>query len=959
MSGRKSKAVAARYAGHLLRWSAPRAASLSIAALCATPGVLAAQSTIILQGHVTAGGGVPMEGARITVTNRETGEVRSSGTRTGGNYVMVGLQPGSYTVRAQKLGFAPAERTVQLLVGQRASLDFALQESAVELSGVKVTAESQSTFEVQRTDVSTAVVTSEIKNLPLNTRNTLNLSAIVPGIKTYAPTAGRAIPAAGALPDLRFWNFYLDGVEWKSMFNGNLVGIPQTGSPIPQEALREFRVYLNPYDAEFTRGGSYIMSAVTQRGTNEQEGSVFGYFQNNSLRAYDEFQRRNLRNPALNFKRVDYSRFQFGFNNRGPIVRDKLFYAVSYEQNRIDDAITVTPSNPGVFTQYAGDRPAPTQNHNGVFRLTGVLNEKHTLDAIYAGRYYDSETNFGGRVSREGGIAAKYWVHSAQLRDSWTPTSSSVNQFSLHMLIWDHNESPLVPGPTKSYPSIVIGTNGFPLLLKEKHFRATDRFTWTAPGGNHVLEAGADVEKVNTSSFLPSNKDGFFEYLTDASALPYRGTIAVGINDRNGTSDALATSNGWVTGGYIQDRWQATKTLNLNFGLRYDAEFNTLVNDFITPWASDATLQAVIDPKFLNGKRKNDLNNLAPRFSFSWDVTGEQKTFLRGGYGLMYGRVPSTYPFGEKQASTWRSYTFDFRTPQGGTPTDDPEVLRQRVIAGGASATPNLSLVSREIHTPVTNMASIGIGHKLRNDLAVNLDYVDQRSRNLYVNMAANPLIPGTGRKLTSKYGNITLWDDFGKAQFQALTAGMTLDRTVKEEQPLRASLAYTLGFYKSTFENFGAWSDRSLFTMQPSSGDERHRFVLSGMTPLPFGFEFSGVAVVASPSRFVALKGNDANSSGLTNDDFYDPNQRAIRPDGGWSVWYRTVDLRLAKLIPAPRGNATLSIEVFNLFNTVNWSGYGTNQYNTAGTTPLATFRQPTGTYAPRQLQAGLRYDF
>ena len=254
MPARKSFAVAARVAGHLLRLSAPRTALLSVAALSAVPSVLSAQSTIILQGRVTAGN-VPLEGARVTVTNTETGEVRSGGSRTGGNYVMVGLQPGSYTVRAQKLGFAPAERNIRLLVGQRASLDFALQESAVELSGVKVTAESQSTFEVQRTDVSTAVVTSEIKNLPLNTRNTLNLSAIVPGIKTYAPTAGRAIPAAGALPDLRFWNFYLDGVEWKSMFNGNLVGIPQTGSPIPQEALREFRVYLNPYDAEFTRGG--------------------------------------------------------------------------------------------------------------------------------------------------------------------------------------------------------------------------------------------------------------------------------------------------------------------------------------------------------------------------------------------------------------------------------------------------------------------------------------------------------------------------------------------------------------------------------------------------------------------------------------------------------------------------------------------------------------------------------
>lgn len=918
-----------------------------------------AQATIIVQGRVTGTADEPISEARVTATDQETGQVRVSGTSASGSYVLVGLQPGQYVVRVQKLGFRPAERQIELLVGQRASLDFTLQDAAVELTGVQITGRQESTFEVQRTDVSTAVVNSEIENLPLNTRNTLNLAAIVPGIKTFAPTSGRAIPAAGALPDLRFWNFYLDGVEWKSMFNGNLVGIPQTGSPIPQEALREFRVYLNPYDAEFTRGGSYIMSAVTQRGTNTTEGSAFLYFQNNSLRALDEFQRRNSRNPALNFKRVDYSRMQFGLNHRGPIVKDKLFYAVSYEQNKIDDAITVTPTNPGTqFERFRGDQPAPTQNHNGVLRLTMPMGEKHTWDAIYAGRYYDSETNFGGRSSRDAGIAANYWVHSAQLRNTYTPTGSTVNQFSLHVLTWNHDESPLVPGPQRNYPSIITGTASFPLLLKEKHFRINDKFTWTLPGGNHIVEAGGMAEHVRTSSFLPSNKDGFFEYATDTSSVPFRGTIAVGINDRQGTSDALATSNGWLTGLYLQDRWQVTDALNVNLGVRYDAEFNTLVNDFITPWATDTTLRRVLDPKFLQGKRKNDLDNIAPRFSFSWDVTGEQRTFLRGGWGIMYGRVPSTYPFGEKQASTWRSYTSTFTAAPGNTPTNDPAVLRQRVIAGGASATPNLSLVSREIHTPKTNMSSIGIGHQLRDDLAINLDYVDQRSDELYVNTAANPLVAGN-RRLTNRYGNITLWDSFGKATFQALTAGITFDRTVNDDQPLRASVAYTLGFYKSTFENFGAWVDRSYFTMQPSSGDERHRVVLSGMTPLPFGFELSGVGIVASPSRFVATRGADVNASGIFNDDFVDPNQRAIRPDGGWDVWYRTLDLRLAKLLPVPGGNASLSIEVFNVFNTVNWSGYGGAQTNTTGTVRLSNYGIGTGVYQPRQLQAGIRYKF
>ena len=232
--------------------------------------------------------GKPLPDAQIGVTDRETNQTRGTRTSSNGDYAIVGLQPGTYEVRVVRIGFAPARQEVRLLVGQRATLYFAMQEAAAALTGVVVTAEPKATFEAQRTDISQPVVQSEIQNLPLNTRNTLNLAAIVPGIKTYAPTAGRSLPSAGSLADLRFYNFDLDGVEWKSMFNGNLVGIPQTGSPIPQEALREFRVHLNPYDAELTRGGSYIISAVTQRGTNDMKGSAFLYFQNNDMRALDD-----------------------------------------------------------------------------------------------------------------------------------------------------------------------------------------------------------------------------------------------------------------------------------------------------------------------------------------------------------------------------------------------------------------------------------------------------------------------------------------------------------------------------------------------------------------------------------------------------------------------------------------------------------------------------------------------
>ena len=920
----------------------------------------AAQTTVTVTGRVTSGGR-PVSDAQIGVTDKETNQVRGTRTGANGDYAVVGLQPGNYTVKVQRIGFSPASQDIRLLVGQRATLDFALTEAAAALTGVTVSAEPRATFEAQRTDISAPVVTAEIQNLPLNTRNTLNLAAIVPGIKTYAPTAGRSLPSAGSLADLRFYNFYLDGVEWKSMFNGNLVGIPQTGSPIPQEALREFRVYLNPYDAELTRGGSYIISGVTQRGTNEMKGSAFLYFQNNDLRALDEFQRRSRTAAPTTYKRADYDRQQFGFNLRGPIVKDKLFFAGSYELGNTNDAIAVVPGrpafNPGKWDSYAGDFSAPTKNHTGVLRLTSPWSNKHTGDMIYAGRYYDSETFFGALESHDAGLTAKYSIHSIQLRDTYAPTGSLVNQASVHLLAWNHDEKPLVPGARRLYPGIATGRNTFPLVLRERHLRFIDKLTYTVPGGKHVLGGGVELTHVNTSSFLPSNRDGFFEYLTDTSSNPFRATIGVGFFNPNSDQDAKAEATGWVAGGYVQDEWRATEDLTFTLGLRYDAEINTLANDFKDPWASDAALKASL-PGFINeGNRKNDLNNIAPRIAFSWDMTGKDKTFLRGGWGIMNGRFPSTFAFSEVQAAGWRSYTI--QNPGAAT----AEQLRQQVINGGIVLRPNITLVATDIKQPYTVQTSVGLGQVIGEDLVVNLDFVDQQGRDLYVNYNANPLLPASGgqaarRKINPNFGNVTVWDDFGKASFRAFTAGLTWERSANPLKPKRANVAYTLGFYKSQFEGAGGgYADPSQFTMQNTSGDERHRIVLSGIYPLPLGFQFSGIGIVASSHPFAVTDGRDVNLSGLTTDDW--PNgQRTQETDGGWDDMYKTIDFRLARNFTIGGTRAQLSAEVFNLFNWTNWAGYDGTLNDQAGNR-RANFGLPNGALAPRQAQVGIRYDF
>ncbi|MDB4888560.1 MAG: putative oar protein [Gemmatimonadetes bacterium] len=922
--------------------------ALGLAALAGKPAL--AQNTITLEGSVK-GEGAPIADARVTVVNVATQETARALTKRNGDFRVIGLFSGQYLVTVRAIGFRPASDTVQLVIGQRARLEYDLPKGVSELAETMVTAERVKQVEVQRLSVSAPVMKEEIENLPLNSRGVMNLAGIAPGIKTYAPQSGRTLPSGGAAPDLRFFNVYMDGVEMKSLYNGNIVGLGQTGSPLPQEALEQFRVYVNPYDAEFTRAGSYVISAESRRGTNETQGSAFGFLQNKNLIARNAFQ-------AV---KPNFGRQQYGFNLRGPIQKDKLFYAVSYELASTDFYLDVIPTS-GPWTQFKGAFLAPNKNHTLFSRLTLVQSPTVTYDFMGSARFLKGEGNFGARVSKDGGITQDYKIYTGQLRQRYlAPSGNFVNEASLQLVNWNHNEAPLVPGPQKTYPGIVFGTSGFPLILKETHLRVVDRATWNIDnmGGSHVLKAGIELANIAASQTFPTNKDGSFTFLTDTSTLPTTASIAVGFTDPNGLSDADASATGRTTGIYINDEWRMQPNFTLSLGVRHDAEFNTMNNDYAVPWAKDPVLQGIPELKdyLNNGDRKNQLGNISPRVSFSWDPTKQNKTFVRGGFGIIYDRVTSFIGFQERRNSTWRTYNF---TNPG---TTDPAVLRARVIAG-QSGSPAPILIKHDMKTPHSRQMSLGIGHQLTSELGLNIDYVRQHMDNLYVQRNPNYLdktVTPNRRRLTANYGDIILWDDIGKSDYSAFLMQGTWQRN-----RMRVNLAYTLGWYQGDFDLAGLpnFAYPFLFNRQASSGDERHRLVLSQIAPLPFGFTLSSIGTFASPRPFGTIDGRDINLDNITGDDYpggtlTTSGIRTTRPSNTWENWYRTVDMRIAKSLYT-RGATKVSVsgEVFNLFNWNNTLSFGGTQFNSAGV-PVTSFGQPTGAFAARQAQVGMRLDW
>lgn len=758
--------------------------------------------------------------------------------------------------------------------------------------------------------------------------------------------------------DERGLNLYVDGVEMKNFNSTNVMGSPQTGSALPSDALEELRVFLNPYDAEYARGAAYVLSAVSRRGTNENHGSAFALFQSKDLISVTDFQRQ-----IPNFAKPDFKRLQAGFNLRGPVVRDKLFYAASYELSDTDTYIAVIPGkpagDPSFWNEYAGVFKAPNQNHIGLLRLTYAADSANTLEAIWSTRYMTGESMFGGTQSRESAISQEYAVNTVNLRHRWLPAPRIANELSLQFVSWSHEHNPLVVGPELRYPTLRIGRADGDSEIREKQFRALERVTYsigTGPG-SHLLKAGIELSRVFLQQYVPNLGAGLFRFNSE-TAEPFEGSISVGLFHPDSYRDADTRQAGWVASGYVNDEWQMLPRLVVNAGFRYDAEISTLNNDFVVPWLDDPELAArpELDGLLNRGHRKDDLNNISPRFAFSWDLTGNRRAFVRGGFGIMFDRLPGFVPMNERRAARWRLYSF----PNPGT--TDPDELRRRVIAGaGRAVPPAITLLPQKIEAPENRQWSLGFGAHLSRSMVVNVDYIHQDVRHLFASVNLNWLDVSrkpARRVLSSNYGNIVAWGDFARAEYRALLTSISY----APRASVNLNISHTLASAKADWDvdnsQAPSLAANDFYVMQRTSGDERHRFVLSGTIGLPLALRLSTITKIASPRPYRAMDGRDINSNNFFDDDFIDGKRYQV-PDNAWKNWYRVVDLRLTKTLGLGRGTSlSLILEAFNLFNTENYSGYFAVQRSATGEL-RPDFGTPSGTFATRQFQLGSRLEF
>jgi hypothetical protein len=292
-------------------------------------------NTAILSGTVSDPQGLPVKGAKVTMTNAGTGAQRTSVTDDAGRYNLVGLSPGQYKMTVDGgTSFAVYENSsIVLTVGESATFDLRLDLKGMQQS-VTVLAET-APIETTKTEVSQTVEQRRIDNLPINGRNYINFTLtnsqttrdVSPTIGP-APNSGLSVGGARA----RGTMVSIDGAD---AVDNSINAIRST---ISQEGVQEFQLILSNYNAEYGRASGGVINIVTKGGGNEFHGDAFGFFRNKAFQARNAFSGQVDSNGVLQPTKQAYTRTQSGLTFGGPFKKDKTFGFFSYEYTQREES---------------------------------------------------------------------------------------------------------------------------------------------------------------------------------------------------------------------------------------------------------------------------------------------------------------------------------------------------------------------------------------------------------------------------------------------------------------------------------------------------------------------------------------------------------------------------------------------------------------------------------------------
>jgi hypothetical protein len=910
-----------------------------------------------LSGRVVDPQNAVVPGAHVSTRQTETNIVADTTTDGEGRFRFPYLKVGPYEVLIHLDGFADAKRTVALTVGSAFDLSIALAVASLDAS-VTVSAEPP-LLETVRSQVAATVTQTEVRSVPLNGRNFLDLALLVPGVsptnigstQLFAETS--AVPGQGiSVGSQRNFsnNFIVDGLS----ANDDAAGL--SGITYSVDAVEQFQVVTSGGQAELGRAlGGYI-NIVTKSGTNATHGDGYGYFRDDSLNAAN----------ALTGTTLPMNQKQYGTSLGGPLVRNRTFYFVNAEQKRLEQTGVVTLPQDTVNTINArlaavgypgsplttGTYPNPVDSTNVLGKIDHQVAGADQLGIRYSMYDVTSRNSRGAGGTNTPSAAADLdnADQSVAFSNTLTLSPRTVNETRFQFASGDLKAPPTDPvGPAVSIAGVAaFGTlSGSPTRRVNRMVELVDNVSHQA--GGHALRAGVDFLFNSDRITYPRSIRGSYTFSTLQNFLAGSYTN-LGFTQTFGATQVAQTNPN--LGIYGQDEWKVGSGLTINAGLRYDLQFLETIN--------------------------TDRNNVAPRVGFAWTPFTDGGTVIRGSAGLYYDRIPlralanALLSAGNTtDLNALRQVGVSLSPAQSNAPTF-PQILSAPVplvtLVNFATMDPN-------IQNAYSEQGSVEIERALGEHTSYSVGYQYVRGRNLIISVNQNVpscVAAGTnnGCRPNPNYANNSQYSSEARSNYHGLHLSFV-------QRPFRWGnyrVSYTLS---KSMNNVG-----EAFFSQPvdpfdinkdwgrSDDDQRHRLVASGsvntsmdapQTPwqrLSHGFQVSSMVQWYSALPFNITSGVTTVQGTAGRPSV---NGQFIARNAGVGSDFFSLGLRVSRSFRIGGSLRAEGIaEAFNLTNRRNdLTRIGNFGSGTYPDNPAPNFNQITAVGDPRTLQLAFRLHF
>ena len=918
-----------------------------------------AQGTInygSIGGQAMDASGAVVVGAVVSARQTETNRASTLMTDRDGRFLFPYLSVGDYEVKVQHPGFQVAVRKVTVSVGSAFELPILLTVAAAE-SNVTVNAEA-AVLETARTQIAGTVQQAEVRSLPLNGRNFLDLALLVPGVSPTNTASNQLFAETSAVPgqgisigsQRNFSNsFIVDGLS----ANDDAAGL--SGIFYGLDVVNEFQVVTSGGQAELGRAlGGYI-NVVTKSGTNTLHGDLYGYFRN---------QRFNAANPLSNTK-LPSTQAQYGASLGGPIRADRTFYFANFEQRSLNQSglITIAPANVAVINArlaavgYPGAQiatglyPNPVHNTNFLAKLDHQFSSNDQFSLRYS--LYDVHSNNSRGAGALSAASASAGLDNTDqtvavsnvVALSPTTVNETRGQFT-HSNLLALPSDPI--GPAVSISGVAsFGTlSGSPTGRLNNLYEVVDSISHRHAA--HALRAGVDFLYNDTTITFPRSIRGAYTFSSLANFLS--GTYNnAGFTQTFG--NAVVPQTNPNTGFYVQDEWKISARLTLNLGARYDLQFLKTI--------------------------ATDTNNISPRAGFAWSPFASRRTVVRGSYGLFYDRIPLRALANALLSSgNTTDITSSTQASVSLSPTQTGAPLFPNILSTVPSGVLiNFTTMNPHMQNAYSEQGSFEIEQQLGAHSTLSVGY--QHLRGLHLIISVNQNVPSctasgnnNGCRPNPNFANNSQYSSLADSHYDGLHVSFV-------QRPVRwgsVRVSYTWSkslnnvgefFFSSPINLYNIWQDYGR-----SDDDQRHRVVFDGTIHssmgkantawerLSHGFQLSGMLQYYSAlplnitSGVTTIQGTAGRPT--VNGVF-------IGRNSGTGNDYFSVSARVSRSFPiTERVRMEALAEAFNALNhrnnlTLN-GAFGAGAYPT---NPAPSFGQVTAVNDPRSLQLALRIRF